>query len=223
MKSMKYPSVAVCLLLGFVFVMTVQSVSQAKRALPPATSLVQEQNPPKIINARIKGSKVIILGENFTPGTVVYVNGQAVKTNVDSDSPSSILVAKKVNKVAQMGEEVSLEVKTSNGQTSDPFAFFLGRIILIDDNLKTINVAVGENVMLLLNKEPYEWTPSVQDSSIFQKVQDPPLMKGAQGIFQAKRIGSTQLSAIGEIPCNSAERPCLPSSALQFTVDIVVQ
>lgn len=219
MKSMKYVSMAVCLLLGSVFILTVQSVSQAKRALP----FVQAQNPPRIISARIKGSKVIILGENFTPGTVVMVNGQAVKTSADSESPSSILVAKKINKVAQMGEEISLEVQTSNGQTSEPFAFFLGRILVLDDNLKTINVSVGENVLLLLNQEPYEWTPSVQDSSIFQKVQDPPLMKGAQGIFQAKRSGVTQLSAIGEIPCTKGEHPCLPSSALLFTVNIVVQ
>lgn len=219
MKSMKYVTLAVCLLFGSVFILTVQSVSQAKRALP----FVQDQNQPRIISARIKGSKVIILGENFTPGTVVMVNGQEVKTNADSESPSSILVAKKINKVAQMGEQINLEVKTSNGQTSEPFAFFLGRILVLDDNLKTIPVTVGENVLLLLNKEPYEWTPSVQDSNIFQKVQDPPLMKGAQGIFQAKRTGTTELSAIGEIPCNKAERPCLPASTLQFTVTIVVQ
>src|SRR5690242_10255011 len=108
MKSMKYVSLAVCLLLGSILILTVQDVSQAKRALPSAEALVQEQNPPKIISARIKGSKVIILGENFTPGTVVMVNGQAVKTNADSESPSSILVAKKINKVAQMGEQINL-------------------------------------------------------------------------------------------------------------------
>jgi hypothetical protein len=223
MKSMKYASLAVGLLLSSIFMMTAQSISQAKGAAPLAEAFLQDQNPPKIIGARMKGSKVIILGENFTPGTVVLVNGQAVKTSADSESPSSMLVAKKINKVAQMGEEVNLEVKTSNGQTSDSFAFFLGRFIVIDDNSKIITLTVGENVMLLLNKEPYEWTPSVLDSSIFQKVQDPPLMKGAQGIFQAKRPGTTELRAIGEIPCNRAEHPCLPSSALLFAVTIVVQ
>ena len=223
MKSMKYPAVAVCLLLGSVFLLTAQSVSEAKRGLPAAASLAQQQDSPKIINARVQGNKVIIQGENFDSGTVVMINGLTVKTNVDSQSPTSLLVAKKINKVAQMGEEVNLEVKTSNGQTSEAFAFFLGRIILLDDNLKTIPVSVGEKFLLLLNREPYEWTPSVQDSSILQKIQDAPLMKGAQGIFQAQRQGTTQLSAIGEIPCNRAERPCLPSSAELFTVDIVVQ
>jgi len=222
MKSMKYVSIAVCLLLGSVFILTVQGVSQAKRALPFAASSAQDQNPPKIISARIKGSKVIILGENFTPGTVVMVNGQAVKTNADSESPSSILVAKKINKVAQMGEEINLEVKTSNGQTSEPFAFFLGRIIVLDDNLKTVTLSVGENVLLLLKREPYRWTPEVQDSNILQKVQGPPLMKDAQGIYQAQRVGTTQLNAIGEFPCSNPNIACgVPS--LQFQITVVVQ
>jgi hypothetical protein len=222
MKSMKYRSLAVCLLLGCALVITVQSVSQAKRALPIAISPAQQQDSPKIISARIKGSKIIIEGENFSPGTVVFVNGQAVKTNVDSESPSSILVAKKINKVAQMGEAVSLEVKTPSGQTSDPVDFFLGKIIQIDDNLKTITLSVGEKVLLLLKREPYQWKPEVQDSAIFQKVQGPPLMKDAQGIYQAQRPGVTQLNAIGEFPCSSPDISCgVP--ALQFQINIIVQ
>lgn len=221
MKSMKVSVLAVGLLLGCVFFMTVQSLAKAKPTPGLASSAAQGQNAPKVFNARVKGGKILVQGENFGPGTVVLINGREVKTNLDSESPTTLLVAKKITKVAEMGTEVNLEVKISNGQTSDPFAVFLGRSIAIADNLQTITLGVGERVMLQLKKEPYEWTPTVIDPNVLEKVQDT-TSPGSQGIFQAKRTGSTQLNAIGEIPCNKALRPCLPSASELFTVNIVV-
>jgi hypothetical protein len=221
MKSMKLSALAVGLLLGCLFFMTVQSFANAEPTLLPAALAAQEQNSPKIFNAKVKGGKILILGENFGPGTVVLINGREVKTNLDSESPTTMLVAKKITKVAEIGTEVNLEIKISNGQTSDPFAIFLGRSIAIADNLQTITLAVGEKVILQLKKEPYEWTPTVINPNVLEKVQEAD-MPGSQGIYQAKGTGSTQLNAIGEIPCNKAERPCLPSAAELFTVNIVV-
>jgi hypothetical protein len=221
MKSMKLSSLAVCLLLGCVCFMTVQSVAKTKPTPPSAASAVQEQNAPRIFNTKVKGSKILIQGENFGPGTVVLINGQAVKTNLDSESPTTLLVAKKITKVAEWGTEVTMEVKISNGQTSDPFTIFLGRSIAIADNLQTIVLGVGERIILQLKKEPYQWTPTIMDQSVLEKIQEAS-MPGSQGIFQAKRTGSTQLNAIGEINCDKAVRPCLPSASELFSVNIVV-
>lgn len=220
MKPMKFSSLALCLLLGCGLVVAGPSLAQAKRALPIAASPAQEQNSPQIFNARLKGSKIIILGENFGPGTVVMINGQAVKTNVDSESPSTLLVAKKIHKVAPMGVEVKVEVKTANGQTSDPFDVFLGQTIAIDDNLQTINLKIGERFMLILKKEPYVWTPTVLNPAVLEKIQDS-TMPGSQGIFQAKSTGSTQLNAIGEFPCSDSKVACGGPAQL-FQVNIVV-
>lgn len=222
MKSMKFPSLAVCLLLSSVFLTAVEDVSNARRKATLVKSGAQSQTTPRITNAKMKGSKVIILGENFDSNTVVLINGQAVKTNIDSESPTSILVAKKIHKATPMGAEVQLEVKTSNGQTSEPFAFFVGRTILFDDSGQTITLSVGEKVMLLLKRENLEWTPSVQDSVILSKVEDPTLVQGAQGIYQAQRTGKTALNAIGELPCSKLRPPCLSAPAIHFTVDISV-
>jgi hypothetical protein len=221
MKCMKLLSPAVFLFLGCLFFMTVQGAVEAKRAMPAASPTAQEQSSPKIFNARLKGSKIIITGENFGPGTVVLIDGQAVKTNVDSESPSTLLVAKKIHKVTQLGEEVRLEARTAGGQTSDPFDVFLGQTIAIADNLQTLNLKVGERFMLILKKEPYQWTPTVLNPAVLEKVQDS-TMPGSQGIFEAKRAGSTQLNAIGEIPCTKAEPPCLPAAAELFSINIVV-
>jgi hypothetical protein len=223
MKSMKVPSLAVCLVLGCVFLTTVQEVSTASRKAIPGKASARSQTAPRITNAKMKGSKVIILGENFDSSTVVLINGQAVKTVIDSESPTSILVAKKIHKATPMGAEVQLAVKTASGQTSEPFAFFVGKTILFDDSGKTITLSVGEKVMLLLKRDNYEWTPSVQDPAILLKVEDPTLVPGAQGIYQAQRTGKTVLDAIGELPCSKLKPPCLAAPAVQFTADIVVQ
>jgi hypothetical protein len=222
MKSIKYPSLAVGLLLSFVFLMTAQSVSQAKRALPLTSSLAQAQNPPKIINARMKGSKIIILGENFNHDTVVLINGRPVKTIVDSESPTSIVVAKKIHKATSMGAEVQLAVQTSNGQTSESFAFFVGPMITLDDGGKIITISVGERVLLLLKSPNHSWTPSVQDPTILQKIENPSLVQEAQAIYQALRPGSTKLMAIGELPCHKTVPPCLgPNHFFEVTINVV--
>jgi hypothetical protein len=223
MKSIKLPSLAVCLLLSFIFLPTLQGVSHAKREATPGKSSAQSQTSPRIINAKMKGSKVIILGENFDGSTVVLINGQAVKTIVDAESPTSILVAKKIHKATPMGAEVQLAVQAANGQTSEPFAFFVGKTILFDDLGKTITLSVGEKVMLLLKRDNFEWMPSVQDPAILLKVEDPTLVPGAQGIYQAQRTGKTALNAVGELPCSKLKPPCLAAPAIQFTADIVVQ
>jgi hypothetical protein len=220
MKSIKYPSLAVGLLLSFVFLMTAQSVSQAKRPLP--SPLAQAQNEPRIINARMKGSKIIILGENFNHETVVLINGQSVKTIVDSESPTSILVAKKIHKATPMGAEVQLAVQTSSGQTSESFAFFVGHTITLDDGGKILTLSVGEKVLLLLKSANHTWTPSVQDPSILQRVENPSLVHDAQAIYQALRPGSTKLTAIGELPCHKTVPPCLgPNHYFEVTINVV--
>src|SRR5687767_2018205 len=116
MKSIKFTSLAAGLFVSFVFLTTVESVSQAKLARP--ISLAPAQDSPRIINAKMKGSKIIILGENFSPETVVLINGQAVKTIIDSESPTSIVVAKKIHKVTTMGVEVTLQTQNPTAGVS---------------------------------------------------------------------------------------------------------
>jgi hypothetical protein len=222
MKRFQFAMSAFCLGLAVMFLTTVSGVSKPHPKAGFNEPVAQTQSSPKIINARMKGSKIIILGENFTNDTVVLINGQEVRTVIDADSPTTILVAKKIHKVTPMGAEVQLQVQSSGGQHSEPFAFFVGRTILFDDAGQTITLAVGEKAMLLLKRESYEWTPNVENPLVLQKVNDPSLIQGAQGIFQAQNVGTTKLAAYGEYPCRKTNPACgIP--AILFQVTIVVQ
>jgi hypothetical protein len=222
MKSLKLPSLAVSLLVSGVFLLTLQSASSARHRAMLTPSAAQPQDAPKIFNAKLKGSKIIITGENFTNDTIVLINGEAVKTVVDSDNPTSVLVAKKFNKVTPMGVEVMLAAQNAAKQTSEPVAFFVGQTITYDDSGKTFTLSVGEKVLLLLKRENYSWTPSVQDPTLLQKIEETALMQNTQGIYQAQRVGTTVLNAVGDLPCSKLTPPCGAPSIL-FSVNIVVQ
>ena len=215
MNRFQFAISAFCLSLAVV--MTVQGVSKPYPKVCVNQPIAQTQSSPRIFNAKMKGSKILILGENFTNDTVVLINGQQVKTVMDSESPTTLLVAKKITKAAQMGAEVHLQVQSSGGQPSEPFAFFVGRTIVYDDAGQTITLSVGERVMLLLKRATYEWTPSVEKPAVLQKVEDPSLVQGAQAIYQAQSPGTTKLNA-----CSKSVPPCAAPS-LGFEVTIVVQ
>jgi len=61
----------------------------------------------------------------------------------------------------------------------------------------------------------------VLDTTILQKVDDVEIIPGSQGVFEAKRAGSTKLNAIGELPCHKTIPACL-APTLNFEFDVVV-
>jgi hypothetical protein len=222
MKRFQFAMSAFYLVTAVVFLLTVRGVSKPNPKASGNQPTGQAQSPPKIVNARMKGSKILIQGENFTQDTVVLINGQAVRTVIDSESPGTLLIAKNIKKATPMGAEVHLQVQSSGAQPSEPFEFFVGRTIYYDDAGQTITLSVGERVMLLLKRDTYEWTPSVERPAVLQKVEDPALVRGAQGIYQAQSPGTTKLNAAGDLPCSKASPPCAAPS-LGFEVTIVVQ
>ena len=185
-------------------------------------SVIQSESGPKIVEARLKGKKLIIMGENFAPGAEVFINGEKQKTKNDSDNPTTMLIAKKAGKKIPGDEVVSIEVQNTVGSSSTPFGFFSGRTVTIDDGGKTIDLRVGERFLLVLKKDSFEWEASVQDSTIIKKVTDAETIAGAQGIFEAQKAGQTKLDALGNFPCVKSNPPCrMPS--IFFQLNIVVQ
>jgi len=43
---------------------------------------------PRVIEARLNSKKLIVLGENFSEGAVVLIDGEPVNTRSDFDNPS---------------------------------------------------------------------------------------------------------------------------------------
>src|ERR1044071_832223 len=107
-------------------------------------SITQSGSGPQIVDAKLKGKKLIVTGANFADGAVIFINGEKQKTKNDSDAPTTTLIAKKAGKKLPDNTVVSIEVHNTAGSSSTPFGFFSGRTVTIDDGNKTIDLKVGE-------------------------------------------------------------------------------
>jgi hypothetical protein len=180
-------------------------------------STIQNGGAPKIFNARVKGKKLILTGENFSQGAVILVNGEPQKTRNDEDSPSTMLIAKKAGNNIADNAAVSIQVQSSNG-LSDKFPFFKGQVVTLADAGKPVNLRVGDRFLLFLQDGEYEFTPTVLDETILRKVTDVEI-PGSQGVFEALRSGNTKLSAVGLLPCHKTIPACLaPALSVEFIV-----
>lgn len=93
--------------------------------------------------------------------------------------------------------------------------------ITLGDNGKTINLHVGDQIILSLGTG-YDWTVKVADPSIVGRVTKDTNAQGGQGAYQATKAGTTTLTATGDPPCRKVQPPCgLPSRT--FKVQIVVR
>lgn len=180
-------------------------------------STIQSDTTPRIYHARVKGKKLILTGENFMEGAVILVDGEPQKTRNDENSPTTTLVAKKAGNRIPDYATVAIQVQAPNGLT-DKFPFFKGQVITFEDLGKPIILRVGERFLLSLQKATYEFIPSVLDVAILTKVSDVEI-QDSQGVFEALRVGTTQLVAVGEPLCAKGTPPCLaPAIRVEFTV-----
>jgi hypothetical protein len=183
------------------------------------TSTLQE---PQVTGVRLSGKKLFVIGENFSEGAIIWVNGVDVGTRNDPDNPAGMLIAKKGGKRIPPDTVASIAVQNVDGTKSQDFELFSGLTITLDDARKTFNLKVGEKFLLLLKKDTIEWSVSFTDSSLIVRLAEEPAVPGAQGIFQAVRAGTTQLSAIGEYPCAKLRPACL-QPALAFEAGFIVE
>jgi hypothetical protein len=183
-------------------------------------STIQSDDSPKILNAEVKGKKLIVTGQNFAPGAVILVDGEPQKTKNDSDLPSTMLIAKKAGKKIPANTAVSIQIQ-SDGSTSDKFGVFKGLVITVADLGRPINLKTGERFLLFLQKAAYEFNPVVLDTTVLQKVDDVEIIPGSQGVFEAKRAGSTTLQATGELPCHKTTPACAaPTLFFEFSIAV---
>lgn len=209
---------ASCLLIMLVVFATGQVVINAK-ACAVKGSLVQQE--PQVTGVRLKGKKLWVIGEHFSEGAVILVNGEPVGTTSDPDNPAGLLFAKRGGKKIPPDKTVAISVQ-NGGVTSQAFDFFSGLTITIDDGGKTINLRVGDRFEVLLKKEVYEWAVADLDANLITRLPNDPAGAGSQGIFQAVKAGRTQLEAVGELPCHKSVPPCLAPSLL-FEVTLVIE
>jgi hypothetical protein len=95
------------------------------------------------------------------------------------------------------------------------------RTITLADDGKAITLGIGESFLLKLG-EGYDWSVVSADPTIVSRVVNVMVVRGAQGLYRAHKIGATTLTATGDPACRHAQRPCeMPSR--EFHIQVVVQ
>ncbi|MCI0486276.1 MAG: hypothetical protein MN733_23025 [Nitrososphaera sp.] len=163
------------------------------------------QSVPRIFSARLEGKKLIVEGQNFAPGALIFVDGKKRKTNNDPESPASTLISKKAAKKMPEDEIVRLQVENPDGQVSDDFGFFSGVVANFQSTQEGIQLVVGQRVLIDFNDPVISWSFfSFPDPEIMEliypneEVWEVPHIPTAQALFQARRKGSTSIEIRGE-------------------------
>ena len=94
-------------------------------------------------------------------------------------------------------------------------------IVTLDMNGQTVTMKTGERFLLMLG-EGYDWSPVVDDQTILSRVMNIAVVRGAQGLYEAHKAGTTTLAATGDPQCRTAQPPCAAPSIL-FKVTVVVE
>ncbi|MGN6698449.1 MAG: hypothetical protein ACTHMJ_08325 [Thermomicrobiales bacterium] len=92
--------------------------------------------------------------------------------------------------------------------------------ITLADNGRTIDLAVGDRVLLQLG-DAYIWAVQIADPAVLSRVVNVTVVKGAQGLYEAKQPGTTTLTAAGDPACRQVQPPCAQPSRL-FRVQVRV-
>jgi ABC-type transport system substrate-binding protein len=92
--------------------------------------------------------------------------------------------------------------------------------ITFADNGATLALHIGDRFLLNLGSD-FDWTVSVDDPSVVERVRNVTVVRGAQGVYEALKTGTTMLHATGDPPCRKATPACGAPSIL-FEVTLVV-
>jgi photosystem II stability/assembly factor-like uncharacterized protein len=78
---------------------------------------------PQVTNASVSGKRLTVQGQSFDQGAVIVIGGSDLPTINDSQNPSSMLVAKKGGRRITPGQQVTIQVRNSDGTMSNPYSY----------------------------------------------------------------------------------------------------
>jgi hypothetical protein len=184
---------------------------------------------PVILYAQWIGKNLDVEGANFGDGATVLVDGQRLKTVNADNFPSSFLFAKKAKKKVPRNQAITLQVQNPDGETSDPFPFYSGFLLTMDDSGTVLHLNVGDRFLLFL---PPHGEPATVGWGVGIGGLDPTAMKlstndlpipRAQGFFEAVHPGQFTISAeAGPLCPPLPPEQCAPRGANFDRFDLVV-
>ena len=89
-----------------------------------------------------------------------------------------------------------------------------------ENNNQTIELNVGDTFLLKLGEE-HIWNVEIDNDDVVSRVKNIAVIRGAQGVYEAKMPGSATLSASGDLPCREEVPPCAAPTIL-FKIQINV-
>jgi hypothetical protein len=84
----------------------------------------------------------------------------------------------------------------------------------------TIHLALGQRVLVNLGTG-LDWTVTVSDPSVLARVPGITIVRGAQGLYAAQKLGRAIISAVGDLACRKSTPPCMAPSLL-VSVTVIV-
>ena len=111
------------------------------------------------------------------------------------------------------------EVPTA-AATPDATAGAPSLTVTLDDHGQTIVLHTGDRFLLKLGEE-YDWNVTIDNESVLARVVGITVVRGAQGVYEAKQAGTATLTADGDPPCRKAKPPCgAPSRHFEVTFTV---
>jgi hypothetical protein len=94
--------------------------------------------------------------------------------------------------------------------------------ITLADNGRTFVMRPGDEFLLNLGMETYEWSPTVNNQSVLSRVMNIAVIRGAQGIYAAHIPGTAVLTATGDPLCRQSTPACMAPSII-FRITLIVR
>jgi hypothetical protein len=96
-----------------------------------------------------------------------------------------------------------------------------GPTVTLAQNGQTLDLVVGQRFLLQLG-DGYVWTVRMADPAVVGRVVNVAVVRGAQGLYDAKQPGTTTLEASGDLSCRMSRPPCAAPSLL-FSIQLRVR
>jgi hypothetical protein len=95
-----------------------------------------------------------------------------------------------------------------------------GLIVGIQDQGRTVVMHVGDRFLLQLG-EVFDWTVTSSDDTVVGRVPNVTVIRGAQGLYEGRKIGEATLNAIGDPLCRTNTPACMVPS-ISYTLHVQV-
>ena len=94
--------------------------------------------------------------------------------------------------------------------------------ITLADNGRTIELCRNEAIQLKLG-EGYDWAITIPNQAVISRDINIAVVRGAQGLYIAHKLGQTSLEAVGDPTCRQSEPPCeTPSLSFRVRINVIV-